>query len=200
MKSLFSFDNKLRKNASLYIAGVDEAGRGPLAGPVVAAAVILPPNLIIKGLKDSKLLSEKLREKLFAKICSSAISYGIGIVSNKVIDSINIFNATYKAMKIAIENLSIKPDLILVDGPFEIPEIDIPQKPIISGDRKSASIVCASIVAKVTRDRIMHKYDKVYPQYGFSKNKGYATLKHRIALKNYGMVEIHRQSFKTKFI
>ncbi|MFN3966326.1 MAG: ribonuclease HII [Endomicrobiia bacterium] len=201
MTSLFSFDNKIRKKTNLYIiAGVDEAGRGPLAGPVVSAAVILPPDLIIEGIKDSKLLTEDQREELFNKICSSAIAYGIGIVNNKVIDKINIFNATYKAMRIAVRKLSIRPDLILVDGPFEIPKIHIPQKPIISGDRKSASIVCASILAKVTRDRIMYKYDKIYPQYGFCRNKGYATIEHRIALKNYGTVEIHRQSFKTKFL
>ena len=177
-----------------YICGVDEVGRGPLAGPVVAAAVILPKGTYYMYLNDSKKVTEKRREKLYDEITSSALAYGIGVISPEVIDKINILQATYKAMQTAINNLSIRPDIILVDA-VTIPEIDIWQTGIIKGDAKSVSIAAASIVAKVYRDRMMCEYDKIYPEYQFAKNKGYGTKAHMDALREIGMSPIHRRSF-----
>ncbi|MBE5936654.1 MAG: ribonuclease HII [Lachnospiraceae bacterium] len=177
-----------------YICGVDEAGRGPLAGPVVAGAVILPKDCYIEYLNDSKKLSEKRREALYDIITEKAIAYGVGIVSPEVIDEINILEATYLAMKEAIANLNVKPQMILADA-VHIPEIGIPQIGIVKGDAKSVSIAAASIIAKVTRDRMMCMYDELYPEYGFAKHKGYGTKAHMDALHTYGITPIHRTTF-----
>lgn len=177
-----------------YIAGIDEAGRGPLCGPVVAAAVILPKNCNILYINDSKKLSEQKREALYEEIMEKAVSVGIGMVNANIIDEINILNATYKAMEIAVSNLNIKPNLLLVDA-VKIPNMVIPQKSIIKGDEKSISIAAASIIAKVTRDNLMKCYDELFPEYLFSKNKGYGTSEHIDALSKYGPSPIHRESF-----
>ncbi|MBA4689110.1 MAG: ribonuclease HII [Candidatus Galacturonibacter soehngenii] len=177
-----------------HICGIDEVGRGPLAGPVVASAVILPKECDILYINDSKKLSEKKREELYDEIMEKAVAVGIGIVGPQVIDEINILQATYEAMRIAIKKLSVSPDILLNDA-VTIPDITIPQVPIIKGDAKSISIAAASIVAKVTRDRLMIEYDKLIPEYSFAENKGYGTSVHIEALKKYGASPIHRQSF-----
>ncbi len=182
-----------------YIAGVDEVGRGPLAGPVVTAAVILPKDIKILYVNDSKKLSKEKREELFQEIMDKAISTSIGIVSSEQIDSINILNATYRAMKEAVESLKVKPQVVLVDA-VTIPDITVLQRGIIKGDEKSISIAAASIIAKVTRDQIMEGYDSIYPEYNFSKNKGYGTLEHINAIKRYGPSPIHRATFIKNFI
>lgn len=182
-----------------YICGIDEVGRGPLAGPVVAGAVILPKDCDILYLNDSKKLSEKMREVLYDEIMEKAIATGIGIVGPNVIDEINILQATYEAMRIAISNLKVRPDLLLNDA-VTIPEVNIRQVPIIKGDAKSASIAAASIIAKVTRDRLMVQYDEVLPGYDFASNKGYGSATHIQALKDMGATPIHRQSFIKNFI
>ena len=176
------------------ICGIDEAGRGPLAGPVVAAAVILPKDRPILYINDSKQLSEKKREELYDVIMREAVAVGVGMASEKVIDDINILQATYRAMREAVSRLSVKPDVSLNDA-VTIPELSLRQVPIIKGDAKSASIGAASIIAKVTRDRLMKEYDRLYPEYGFAKHKGYGSKEHIEALKLYGPCEIHRQSF-----
>lgn len=176
------------------ICGIDEVGRGPLAGPVVAGAVILPKDCEILYINDSKKLSEKQRESLYDEIQEKAVSIGIGIVESEIIDDINILQATYEAMRKAICNLSVTPDLLLNDA-VTIPQVEITQVPIIKGDAKSISIGAASIIAKVTRDRMMKEYSKQYPQYGFESNKGYGSKEHIEALKQYGACEIHRKSF-----
>lgn len=176
------------------ICGIDEVGRGPLAGPVVAGAVILPKDCSLLYLNDSKKLSEKKREELYEKIMETAVAVGIGYNTPARIDEINILQATYEAMREAVGNLSVKPDLLLNDA-VTIPEIEIRQVPIIKGDAKSISVAAASIVAKVTRDRLMVKYDEVYPGYGFASHKGYGTAMHREAIKKYGPTPIHRKSF-----
>ena len=181
------------------ICGVDEAGRGPLAGPVCAAAVILPPGLEIPGLNDSKKLTDKKRRELYDVITAQAVSYGIAFASEQEIDEINILQATYEAMREAISKLSVKPDVLLNDA-VNIPQVDIRQVPIIKGDAKSVSIAAASIVAKVTRDRLMEEYDKVLPGYGFASNKGYGSAEHIAALKEIGPSPIHRQSFIGHFV
>ena len=188
----FNEEKKLWKKGYKFVAGIDEAGRGPLAGPVVAAAVILNGK-ILKQIKDSKKLSEKQREEIFKKIKNCPeILWGIGIVSEKVIDKINILEATKLAMQKAVKNLNS--DFILIDGNFKI-NSEIPQKSIIKGDQKVFSISAASIIAKVTRDRLMQKYHKKYPQYGFDKHKGYGTKKHFEALEKFGACKIHRKTF-----
>lgn len=181
------------------VCGIDEVGRGPLAGPVVAGAVILPKDERILYLNDSKKLSEKKREELYDVIMEKAIATGIGIVSPARIDEINILQATYEAMRIAISNLSVKPDILLNDA-VTIPEVAIPQVPIIKGDAKSVSIAAASIIAKVTRDRLMVEYDTVLPGYGFAGNKGYGSVAHVEALKELGPTPIHRRSFIKNFV
>ncbi len=183
------------KNGKLYIAGVDEAGRGPLAGPVVAAAVIFPSEVEIDGVNDSKQLSVKERERLFDIINEKAIGVGIGIVDHYVIDEVNILNATFCSMHEAIEKLTKTPDHLLIDGPRFI-GANIPFTTIIDGDAKCFSIAAASIIAKVTRDRLMIEYDKRYPQYGFAKHKGYGTKAHLEAIRKHGPCEIHRRSFR----
>ena len=180
------------------ICGIDEAGRGPLAGPVVAAAVILPRDVDYIYLNDSKKVTEKRREALFEQIVSTAVSYGIGIVSHDIIDEINILQATYKAMREAVENMKIRPDICLVDA-VTVPELDIPQVPIVKGDAKSLSIAAASVLAKVTRDRIMTELGEKYPQYGFEKHKGYGTKAHIEAIKEFGPAEEHRKTFIRNF-
>ena len=182
-----------------YVCGIDEAGRGPLAGPVVAGAVILPPDCQILYINDSKKLSAKKREELYSVIMEEAVAVGIGMVSPQRIDEINILQATYEAMREAIHNLSVEPDILLNDA-VTIHEVAIQQVPIIKGDAKSISIGAASIIAKVTRDRLMEEYDKILPEYGFASNKGYGTKAHIEALKTYGATPIHRRSFIQKFI
>lgn len=181
-----------------YICGIDEVGRGPLAGPVVAGAVILPKDCDILYINDSKKLSEKKREELYDIIMEKAVATGIGMVSPARIDEINILQATYEAMRQAIQNLAVTPDILLNDA-VTIPEVNIPQVPIIKGDAKSISIGAASIIAKVTRDHLMVEYDKVMPEYGFASNKGYGSQVHIEALKKYGASPIHRQSFIGNF-
>ena len=184
-----------RKYASFsYICGIDEVGRGPLAGPVVAGAVILPRDCRILYLNDSKQLSEKKREELYEVIMENAVSTGLGFVSPERIDEINILQATYEAMRQAIGKLEKEPDLLLNDA-VTIPGVEIRQVPIIKGDAKSVSIAAASIIAKVTRDRLMVQYDEIYPEYGFASNKGYGAAAHLEALKKYGPTLIHRRSF-----
>lgn len=186
-----------------HICGIDEVGRGPLAGPVVACAVVLPKDVTILYLNDSKKLSEKKRELLYDEIMEKAVAVGIGAVGPERIDEINILQATYEAMRMAIEDLTgklgKKPDLLLNDA-VTIPEVDIPQVPIIKGDAKSISIAAASIVAKVTRDHLMIEYDQVLPGYDFAKNKGYGTKAHIAGLKELGATPIHRKTFITHFV
>ncbi len=181
-----------------FICGIDEAGRGPLAGPVVAGAVILPKDCRILYINDSKKLTEKKREELYDIIVEKAVSYGIGYASPKRIDEINILQATYEAMREAVAKLTSKPDLLLNDAVM-IPGVEIRQIPIIKGDAKSITIGAASILAKVTRDRLMKEYDKVFPEYGFGGNKGYGSAAHIEALKKYGPTPIHRRSFIKNF-
>lgn len=181
------------------VCGIDEAGRGPLCGPVVAAAIILPDEYNILYINDSKKLSETKREEVYKEIDKYAVAYGVGIVSPERIDEINILQATYEAMRTAIHKLSVTPDILLNDA-VTIPMVDIKQVPIIKGDAKSQSIAAASIVAKVTRDHLMEEYDKLYPEYGFAKHKGYGTAAHIKAIKEYGPCPIHRRTFIKNFI
>ena len=183
-----------------YICGIDEAGRGPLAGPVVIAAVIMPRNSMIEGVNDSKKVSEKKREKLYEEITSSSIAWAVGIIDQNEIDDINILNATKKGLTQALTELEQRPDIILVDALTKIDTLGIPYESIIKGDAKSYSIAAASIVAKVTRDRIMRQWDEIYPQYGFEKHKGYGTALHINAIKEYGPCPLHRKSFIKNFI
>lgn len=185
--------------ACTYICGIDEAGRGPLAGPVVAGAVILPKDCQILFLNDSKKVSEKKRDLLFDEIREKAVSFGIGIVGPGRIDEINILQATYEAMREAVAQLSVKPDLLLNDA-VTIPDLDLNQLPIIKGDAKSVSIAAASILAKVTRDRMMAEYDVLYPEYAFARHKGYGTAVHIQAIKEHGPCPIHRRTFIKNFV
>ena len=185
--------------ACRYICGIDEVGRGPLAGPVVAGAVILPKDGSILYLNDSKKLSEKKREALYEEIMERAVATGIGIVGSARIDEINILQATYEAMRMAISNLKVEPDLLLNDA-VTIPQVSIRQVPIIKGDAKSVSIAAASIIAKVTRDRLMVEYDQVLPGYGFASNKGYGTKAHIAGLRELGPSPIHRATFIKNFV
>ncbi len=183
-----------------YICGIDEAGRGPLAGPVVVASVIMPRDSMIEGVNDSKKISEKKREELYDKILEEAISYGVGIIDQDEIDNINILEATKKGLTNSLKELTIKPNVILVDALKGIDTLGIPYKSIIKGDALCYSISAASIIAKVTRDRIMRQWDEIYPQYGFEKHKGYGTATHIVAIKEYGLCPIHRRSFTKNFI
>ena len=200
LKNLKKDEENLYSNKVKYICGIDEAGRGPLAGPVVVGAVILPADSLIEGVNDSKKISEKKRERVFEEIVNTSISYSTGIVDQKTIDEINILNATKLAVKKAIESLEIKPDLILVDALTNIETFGIPYKSIIKGDAKEYSIAAASIIAKVTRDRMMLEWDKVFPEYGFAKHKGYGTAAHIQALKENGPCMLHRKTFIKNFI
>lgn len=198
--NLLKYEKELYKNNITLIAGVDEAGRGPLVGPVVAAAVILPKNYTLEGLNDSKQLSEKKREQFYAILQKEAISIGVGIISAKEIDEINILEASRKAMYIAIENLDVKPEYILSDA-MSLNELDIPSRSIIHGDALSLSIAAASVIAKVTRDHIMYELDKKYPEYHYKKNKGYPTKEHLELIKKYGVTDEYRMTYKpVKFI
>ena len=182
------------------ICGIDEAGRGPLAGPVVVAGVIMPENSMIEFVNDSKKVTEKRREKLYDVIMEEAISYSITVIDQDVIDEINILNATKKGVTDVVDGLEIKPDLILVDALEHINTRGIPYEPLIKGDARCYNIAAASILAKVTRDRIMRQWDEIYPQYGFLSNKGYGTAKHIEAIKQYGLCPIHRKSFTKHFV
>lgn len=199
LKHMLEIEDSLYAKGYKLICGVDEAGRGPLCGPVVAAAVILKPDDIIEGVNDSKKISEKKREALYDVIMEKALAVGVGISDVSVIEEVNILNATKLAMKQAIEKLSIIPEYILIDGNQMI-DISIPGDTVVSGDAKSESIAAASIIAKVTRDRMLIEWDKEYPEYGFAKHKGYGTKVHIEAIGKYGLTPIHRQSFCTKFV
>lgn len=192
------FEDEGFSQGYVYIGGIDEAGRGPLAGPVVASVVVFDKDTRIEGVDDSKKLKESKREELFEIIKEKALDYGIGIVSHEVIDEINILNATYEAMKKAINCLEKTPDYLLVDA-AHIPGINIKQNSIVKGDSKSMSIAAASILAKVTRDNIMYHYDRLYPEYGFKAHKGYGTKEHYEALDKHGITPIHRKSFLKKY-
>ncbi len=197
MHELFAYEREYA--VYQHICGIDEVGRGPLAGPVVAAAVILPKDCDILYINDSKKLSEKKREMLYDEILEKAEAVGIGIVSPERIDEINILQATYEAMRIAVSKLPVQPDLMLNDAVI-IPGLTMKQVSIIKGDAKSASIGAASIIAKVTRDRMMVEYDSIFPEYGFASNKGYGTAAHIAALKELGPTPIHRRSFIGNFV
>ena len=200
LNNLKEIENNLHQKSFQNICGIDEAGRGPLAGPVVVAGVIMPPNSMIEGVNDSKKISEKKREKLYDLIIEEAISYSVAIIGQDVIDDINILNATKQGVTKVVEELSIRPDLVIIDALEHIDTKGIPYEAIIKGDAKCYSIAAASILAKVTRDRIMREWDNVYPQYGFAKHKGYGTAQHIAAIKEYGLCPIHRRSFTKHFI
>lgn len=195
----YSIENEYREKGFNIICGVDEAGRGPLAGPVYAAAVILPSDCVIEGLNDSKKLTEKKREALFDEIKEKALAYGIASADEKEIDEINILNATFLAMKRAIDSLSVKPDLALIDG-NQKPHTDIEEVTVIRGDAKSMSIAAASVLAKVSRDRFMLEMAEKYPQYEFARHKGYGTKLHYEKIAQYGVCDIHRRTFLKKIL
>jgi len=200
LKQLKDYEQKLYASGLKYIAGIDEAGRGPLAGPVVVGIAIMKPDSMIEGINDSKKISETKREKLYEKITEEAIDWSVGIVDQREIDEINILNATKKALTMAISKLKVKPDRIMVDALEHIDTLGIPYTSVIKGDAKVYSISAASILAKVTRDRIMKEYDEVYPEYGFAGHKGYGTAKHIQAIKEYGPCQLHRKTFIKNFI
>ncbi len=195
----YSIENEYREKGFNIICGVDEAGRGPLAGPVYAAAVILPSDCVIEGLNDSKKLTEKKREALFDEIKEKALAYGIASADEKEIDEINILNATFLAMKRAIASLSVRPDLALIDG-NQKPHTDIEEVTVIKGDAKSMSIAAASVLAKVSRDRFMLEMAEKYPQYEFARHKGYGTKLHYEKIVQYGVCDIHRRTFLKKIL
>ena len=197
-KDTLAFERELLSSGARLIGGMDEAGRGPLAGPVVAAAVIMPLDHPIEGVDDSKQVSEKKRERLYDEIIEKAVAYKIVAVDEKVIDDVNILNATKKAMTECVSGLSVRPDVVLVDAVKLA--LEVPTKAIIKGDALSYSIAAASILAKVYRDRLMRDYDRIYPEYGFAKHKGYGTKDHIEALRTYGPCPIHRRSFITHFV
>lgn len=196
--NLWEIENSLYSDEIRLIAGVDEAGRGPLAGPVCAAAVILPKDLLIPGLNDSKKLTEKKRDELYDIILEKAEAYSIAMASEQEIDEVNILQATFLAMRRALDGLAIRPDLALIDGNRET-DFGLPVKTVVKGDSLSANIAAASILAKVTRDRLMEEYDKQYPEYGFAVHKGYGTKRHYAALDEHGQCPIHRKSFLKKY-
>lgn len=199
MNELWKFEHIAFDEGFSCVCGVDEAGRGPLAGPVCAAAVILPPDLVIEGLNDSKKLTDKRRRALYDVITEQALAYGIAFASEQEIDEINILQATFLAMRRAVEQLRLRPELALVDGNREPDFGEIPVRTIIKGDSLSANIAAASILAKVTRDRFMEEQDAIYPQYGFALHKGYGTQAHYAALREHGPCPIHRRTFLKKF-
>lgn len=200
LNELKKIENQYFEKGIQYLCGIDEAGRGPLAGPVVVAAVIMPKDSKIEGVNDSKKVSEKKREMLYEQIKEEAISYSVAIVDEKEIDQVNILNATKEGLTTAIRGLKVKPERIIVDALTGIDTCGIPYDSIIKGDAKCYSIAAASILAKVTRDRIMRKMDEVYPEYGFEKHKGYGTAAHIAAIKEYGLCPIHRKSFTKNFV
>lgn len=198
-KDWLLYEREARNNGYNVVCGVDEAGRGPLAGPVFAAAVILPQGLAIEGIDDSKKLSEKKREALYDEIKSLAVAFNVAFATEKEIDEVNILNATFLAMKRAVDGLSLRPDLVLVDG-NRAPDLGLTTKTIIKGDSLSASIAAASILAKVERDRLMKKLSEKYPDYRLDKHKGYGTKMHVEAIKRYGPADVHRKSFLKKIL
>lgn len=200
LKQLKQIEEEIYNTGVETICGIDEAGRGPLAGPVVVAAVIMPRDSFIEGVNDSKKVSEKKRELLYDLITKEAIAWGVGIIDQKEIDRINILNATKEGLTTAIKNLKVKPDRIIVDALKGIDTLGIPYTSIIKGDAKCYSIAAASIIAKVTRDRIMRQWDEIYPQYGFEKHKGYGTAMHMQAIREYGLCPLHRRSFTKNII
>lgn len=200
LKQLKELEKDLYQKGFKNICGIDEAGRGPLAGPVVIAGVIMPEDSMIEGVNDSKKVSEKKREKLYDLILEEALSYSVAIIGHDVIDEINILNATKQGVTSVVDGLDIKPDLIIVDALTHINTRGIPYESIIKGDSKCYNIAAASIIAKVTRDRIMRQWDEIYPQYGFINHKGYGTAKHIEAIKEFGLCPIHRKSFTKNFI
>lgn len=200
LTNLKSTEKELYNKGFEYICGIDEAGRGPLAGPVVVAGVIMPKDSMIEGVNDSKKVSEKKREKLYDVILEEALSYSVAIIGQDVIDEINILNATKQGVTKVVEELDVKPNLILVDALTHINTKGIPYDSIIKGDAKCYNIAAASIIAKVTRDRIMREWDEIYPQYGFINHKGYGTAKHIESIKQYGLCPIHRRSFTKNII
>ena len=205
LREIKKIEEELYAQGVTSIAGIDEAGRGPLAGPVVVACVVMPRDSMLEGVNDSKKVAEKKREKLYEQILQEAVAYGVGIVSQEEIDKINILNATKVGLTMAIKEMENdlkekgrgieKPEIILVDALTKIDTDHIPYRSIIKGDAKSYSIAAASIIAKVTRDRIMRQWDEVYPMYGFAKHKGYGTAAHIAAIKEYGLCSLHRRSF-----
>lgn len=195
----FQIESEVKLKGYKYVCGVDEAGRGPLAGPVCAAAVILPDDVFIEGLNDSKKLTEKKREALIDIIKEKAVAWSVAFASVEEIEEFNILNATYLAMNRAIEGLELKPDFALIDGNRVPTDIKVPCKTVIKGDALSCSIAAASIIAKVTRDRLLDEYDERYPQYGFKKHKGYGTAAHYKAVDEFGLSPIHRPSFFKKY-
>ena len=197
---LKELEKGLHEKGFQKICGIDEAGRGPLAGPVVVAGVIMPQDSMIEGVNDSKKVSEKKREKLYNLITQEAISYAVAVIGQDVIDDINILNATKQGVTNVVEELEVKPDLIIVDALTHINTKGIPYDSIVKGDAKCYNIAAASIIAKVTRDRIMRQWDEIYPQYGFLAHKGYGTAKHIAMIKEYGLSPIHRKSFTKNFI
>ena len=199
LKHMLEIEESLYEKGYKLVCGVDEAGRGPLCGPVVAAAVILKPGQMIDGVNDSKKISEKKREKLYEDIMANALAVGVGMSDVDVIEEVNILNATKLAMKQAISNLKIQPEYVLIDGNQMI-DITMDAETVVSGDAKSESIAAASIIAKVTRDRMLLEWDKEYPEYGFAKHKGYGTKAHIDAIGKYGLTPLHRKSFCTKFV
>lgn len=192
---LYQYEKELWKNGINLIAGMDEVGRGPLIGPVVTACVILPKDFVLEGLTDSKKLSEKKREEFYDYIMEHAISVGIGMMDDKVIDEVNIYEATKLAMYQAVEKSKVKPEHVLIDA-MKLDKLEMPSTSIIKGDAKSISIAAASVIAKVTRDRMMIELDKKYPMYGFKSHKGYPTKKHIEAIKEYGLIDGYRKTFK----
>ena len=200
LTELKQIEKNLYQKGFQKICGIDEAGRGPLAGPVVVAGVIMPQDSMIEGVNDSKKVSEKKREKLYDVILEEAISYSVAIIGQDMIDEINILNATKQGVTNVVEKLEVKPDLIIVDALTHIDTKGIPYDSIIKGDAKCYNIAAASIIAKVTRDRIMRQWDEVYPQYGFAQHKGYGTAKHIAVIKEYGLCPIHRRSFTKNFM
>ena len=200
LTNLKHIEEEMHNQGINYICGIDEAGRGPLAGPVVVAAAIMPRNSMIEGVNDSKKVSEKKREALYELITNEAIAWGVGIIDQKEIDRINILNATKEGLTTAVKSLQIKPDRIIVDALNGIDTLGIPYTSIIKGDAKCYSIAAASIIAKVTRDRIMRQWDEIYPMYGFEKHKGYGTAAHIAAIKEYGLCPLHRLSFVKNII
>ena len=210
LQEIQKIERELYQKGIKSICGIDEAGRGPLAGPVVVASVIMPEGSMIEGVNDSKKVSEKKREKLYEQIIEEAVAYGVGIIDQNEIDRINILNATKEGLTLCIKELEKdlkeknrgieKPEIILVDALTKIDTDHIPYQSIIKGDAKSYSIAAASIIAKVTRDRIMRQWDEVYPEYGFAKHKGYGTAMHISAIKQYGICPLHRKTFVKNFI
>ena len=200
LTNLKQIEEEMHNQGINCICGIDEAGRGPLAGPVVVAAAIMPRDSMIEGVNDSKKLSEKKREALYELITNEAIAWGVGIIDQKEIDRINILNATKEGLTTAVKSLQVKPDRIIVDALNGIDTLGIPYTSIIKGDAKCYSIAAASIIAKVTRDRIMRQWDEIYPMYGFEKHKGYGTAAHIAAIKEYGLCPLHRLSFVKNII